>query len=336
MDPRPKKTDLSATFIKSLTPDPEGKTYEVMDTRVRAFGIRVQPTGTKSWIMRRRFPGLNPYQPPQNPVVRTLGYVGEFAPGEVKRREEERKFDLEKHPITPGTAMTLAEARELANNWHAAIKRGIDPTRAAEKERQDNIAAERARRVNTVKSVLESYLLDKAGRGLRSIHKMETDLTREFTAAGWMDRAITDFSPQVVKNMINAIKKDGKAPKAKATYSLVTAFFNWVVDSGDYGLEVSPCASINTKNLVGSIKEGDRTLGEHEIRAYWRAAETLPYPTGPYFQLLLLTALRRGEASPSYARGHGHRPAFAVKQAPLPSARIALCGLIRTRTLSTR
>ena len=43
-----------------------------------------------------------------------------------------------------------------------------------------------------------------------------------------------------------------------------------------------------------------------------------------------------GHASPSYARGHGHRPAFAVKQAPLPSARIALCGLIRTRTLSTR
>ena len=40
--------------------------------------------------------------------------------------------------------------------------------------------------------------------------------------------------------------------------------------------------------------------------------------------------------SPSYARGHGHRPALAVKQAPLPSARIALCGLIRTRTLSTR
>ena len=41
-------------------------------------------------------------------------------------------------------------------------------------------------------------------------------------------------------------------------------------------------------------------------------------------------------SSPSYARGHGHRPALAVKQAPLPSARIALCGLIRTRTLSTR
>jgi integrase len=237
---------------------------------VRAFGVRVQPTGAKSFILFRRFPGLNPYQPPQHPVRRTIAHYPD---------------------------MSLSDARELARDWIAMIKKGIDPSVAAEKEAAANIEAARKAKANTVEAVLKSYLLAK--HELRSIHKMETDMRREM--APWLDRSIQDISPQDVKDLINAIKKDGKPGKALATCSLLRGFFSWAVRADDYGLQASPFAKINMRDLVGKAKEGNRTLGKHEIRAYWKAAETLPYPTGPYFQLLLLTALRRGEANASWS-----------------------------------
>lgn len=41
----------------------------------------------------------------------------------------------------------------------------------------------------------------------------------------------------------------------------------------------------------------DRKLTETEIRVFWRAAESLGYPFGPFYQLLLLAAQRRDEVA---------------------------------------
>ena len=252
------KERLTDRKIKSLKP--QAKPYDTMDTDVRAFGVRALPTGEKSFILYRRYPGSN------TPVRRTLGHYGEIS---------------------------LADARELARDWIALIKEGIDPARAAEQARKANIEAERARNKNTVKAALTSYLLDKSE--LRSVRKMEVEMQREL--ASWMDRPILDIRAQDVKDLINAIKLRGRKGQARATYALVKGFFTWVTKTGDYGLDASPCARIDTKTLVGENREVTRVLADHELRAYWHATETLGYPLGPYFRLLLLTAVRRTEAS---------------------------------------
>ena len=78
---------------------------------------------------------------------------------------------------------------------------------------------------------------------------------------------------------------------------MLRAFFNWVIDSGDFNLHVSPCAKLKPTVLIGPRNVRSRVLKDHEIAAYWHAAEAMGYPFGKLFQLLLLTALRRDEAA---------------------------------------
>ena len=55
------KTDhritLTPTKIAGLKPAPAGSRYQVMDAQVPGFGVRVTDRGTRSFILRTRYPG---------------------------------------------------------------------------------------------------------------------------------------------------------------------------------------------------------------------------------------------------------------------------------------
>ena len=87
------KVNLTDRQLKSLKGGEQP--YEVMDIQVRGLGIRVMPSGVKTFILRRRYPGS------KQPARRALGSFSE---------------------------MSLAEAREKARNWNALVKKGIDPS----------------------------------------------------------------------------------------------------------------------------------------------------------------------------------------------------------------
>ena len=120
-------------------------------------------------------------------------------------------------------------------------------------------------------------------------------MRREFK--DWMDLPLADITPSVVKAAIQAVVDRGAPTNAHFLLAVTRAFFNWVIDSGDFNLEVSPCAKFKPTVLIGPRNVGARVLKDYEIAAYWRAAEALGYPFGRLFQLLLLTALRRNEAA---------------------------------------
>jgi hypothetical protein len=147
------KAELTDISIKKLKP--EAKPYEVMDSKLvpgldtRGLGIRVmgKPGAVvKSFILFRRFPGS------ENPVRRTLG----------------------RYP-----ALTLAEARQKADEWNTLLKKKLDPKTEEAREEQQRLAAEQAKqeaerqqKENTFGNAFESYLRDKAskqraGRGPR-------------------------------------------------------------------------------------------------------------------------------------------------------------------------
>ena len=104
----------------------------------------------------------------------------------------------------------------------------------------------------------------------------ESELRRELAA--WMTRPITDITPNDVKAVIMAIADRGLEGQAHQIFSLTRAFFNWVVDCGDYGLAISPCARLKPKVLIGDRVIGDRFLKDHEIASYWKVADATPYP----------------------------------------------------------
>jgi integrase len=110
---------LTETAIRGLQPAAPGKRYAVSDALVPGLKVRVSASGSKSFILWRRYDGA------ANATARVLGTVG---------------------------AMTLAEARAKAREWLYAIKRGEDPRAARPRQ------AAAANRTNTFAAVLDDYL----------------------------------------------------------------------------------------------------------------------------------------------------------------------------------
>src|SRR5262249_18010567 len=71
--------------------------------------------------------------------------------------------------------------------------------------------------------------------------------------------------------------------------------YGWAVAQDIYGLETSPFVLVKPTDLVGPRVVRHRTLDERELAAFWSATKQLGYPTGPLYQLLVLTGTRLRE-----------------------------------------
>ncbi len=266
------KEELNNTKIKNLKP--KAKLYEVADATlvhgldIRGLTLRVMPSGVKSFVLTKRFPGS------KHPVRRALA----------------------RYP-----SLTLGAARQKADEWNRLLKRKIDPQAEETRQIQDRLLAEtekreaeRKQKENTFGNAFEVYLRDKASKQ-RAGREIERVMRQEFT--GWMDRPLANIAQSDVKKAIKAITSQGMTAKAYYAFDSLRAFCNWACDSGDFGTTVSPCAGLKANVLIGPRNVRDRVLRDFELAAYWRAAEKLGYPFGKLFHLLALTALRRDEAA---------------------------------------
>jgi integrase len=96
---------ITDRLLESLKP--KAKRYDVMDTAVPGFGVRVSD-GRKTFILLTRYPGSN------NPTRRTLG-----------------EYDV----------MSLEEARDKAREHRKLIKKGIDPRDIEERRLKTTFAS---------------------------------------------------------------------------------------------------------------------------------------------------------------------------------------------------
>ena len=100
-------------------------------------------------------------------------------------------------------------------------------------------------------------------------------------------------------DVLSVIKaKKAKAPaQARNLLGIAKRFFGWAKDQRVYGLVANPCADLRPSKLIGDKVAGDRTLSDDEMFSLARASKRLPYPYGPVYQLLILTALRLNEVA---------------------------------------
>src|SRR5208283_952521 len=131
---------------------------------------------------------------------------------------------------------SLAQAREKAREWNALVKQGIDPVLQEKRQRQATIEAEKRRQASTFGAAFEEYLRRKASL-LKSGADIEREMRREFQS--WMDLPLADITPAKVKAAIQTVIDRGAKTNARFLFGVTRAFFNWVVDSGDFNLEVS-------------------------------------------------------------------------------------------------
>jgi integrase len=250
------KRALNDRIIKSLKPTKSR--YEIMDTVVPGFGLRVSERGVKTFILVARYPGS------ENPTRRSLGEYGE---------------------------LTLEAARTRARHWHDLIRRGIDP--ALDEERQ-RLSAQR-KQENTFAAVAEDFIKDKLPRE-RAGRDVEQDIRREFIPV-WGKRPIAEMSPLDVRALVLTVKARGTPAMARNLLTTARRMFGWMVDQQVYGLETSPCDRLKPKVLIGEKKPRQRILSDAELRALWKATQAMGYPYGPLVQLLTLTGQRKSEVA---------------------------------------
>jgi integrase len=251
------KVNLTDRKVKSLKRAKAGERYELLDLVVPGLGVRVTDGGARTWILKTRYPGS------PHPTRRALG----------------------DYP-----AMSLERAREKAGRWRILIKQGIDPGVAEERERQASVR----RQATTFAVVAEDWFRDKLP-GERKGKEVERDVRKAFITA-WGKRPITDITDLDVVSVINAKKKDAPA-QARNLLGHAKRLFAWAVDQRVYGLKASPCESLKPTKIIGEKSSSGRILSDDELFALWRAAARLPYPHGPVYRLLVLTALRLNEAA---------------------------------------
>lgn len=251
---------VTLTDRKLKSLKPTGQPFFVWDVAVPGFGVRVMGK-PKAPVLS--FGVMKRLSGREYPTFSVVGHYG---------------------------AITLEDARIKARGWLAEIAAGRDP-RKLEKAR---LEAEHARQTCTFDTALAAYLEHKSG--LRTIGEIKREMRREF--GHWLSWPITDIDEDHIKRTIKRIIPRGRE-QARASFRRLASFFTWVVDTGDYGIKVSPLGGLKVSALVGDATNGSRqrVLTDSEISAYWRASSTLRYPLDQYFKLLLLTALRRNECS---------------------------------------
>jgi integrase len=251
---------LTDRTLKALEKRPAdvGKTYDVADGLVPGLAVRVMPSGARSFVLVARYPGST------NPTRRSLGSYGE---------------------------LTLEQAREKARDWLALIKRGVDPAREDERQRQAALRKQK----NSFAAVAEDFIKRHVSKK-RKGWEVERDLRREFIDR-WGDRPITDITQHDVVAVIDEAVDRGSPYQAHNLLGYVRSLFNWAIARGVYGLERSPCDRLKPDAVIGKKLARQRILNDAEIKAFWAASETLGYPYGPLLRMLLVTGQRKSEVA---------------------------------------
>jgi integrase len=186
---------------------------------------------------------------------------------------------------------TLEKARQKAREWSALVKQGVDPAQVAAKVKEERATAN----ANTFGAIAGDYFerkLAKQRSGGNLTKRVKKHLIPIFKNTPITE--ITDLD--ILGKVVN--RRAVKTPEmARSLFNDLNTFFGWVIDQRIYGLKVNPCATIKISKIVGKRPLRTRILSEDELRALWIAASRLPYPVGPLYRGLILTALRIRELS---------------------------------------
>jgi integrase len=189
---------------------------------------------------------------------------------------------LRRDTLGPYPRIGLAKARQMAGDVLELSGRGTDPreARAAEK------AAEARQQADTVAAVAEAFITRYVAQ--RRWGEFERVLRRDVIPE-WGARPIAEITRRDVIEILDTIAE--RAPvQANRTLVILKVLFGWAVDRDIIGAD--PTARVQKPTAE---KARERVLSDAELRAFWLGCDRLGWPFGPVFQLLALTAARKGE-----------------------------------------
>lgn len=243
---------LTDTYLRSLKPPASGR-LELADQSCPGLEFRITKAGARSWSYRYRAP----------------------VSGKLSRVT-----------IGPYPEVTLAEARERANDYRKGISQGGHPSEAKRQARRDAPG-------RTFEVLAARYLEEYARRNKRSADADERNLNLHIIPR-WGARDYAEIRRRDAIELIEAVIADGKPVLANRLQSLISVVFSFAVDSDL--IDANPCSRLKKR---GEERVGDRVLNDPEIRLFWRRVVEAPVSpeTGTGLRFALLTGARPGEVA---------------------------------------
>jgi len=190
--------------------------------------------------------------------------------------------ELRRDTLGPYPRIGVARAREMAREALSVVAEGKDPR---QRQRLQDAAAAR-RQADSVEVVAEQFIRSYAAQ--RKWRDLERIVRHEAVAA-WGDRPMADLTRRDVMAHVDAVAL--RAPvRANRVLAVFRIFFGWALERDI--IQASPAERIRPPTREHAR---DRVLTDDELRAFWKACETVGWPFGPIGRLLLLTGQRRGE-----------------------------------------
>lgn len=294
---------LTVSAVRTYTP--QAKRREIRDTLGPGLYLVIQakPSGHKSWALRFR-------RPDGRPAKLTLG--------PVELSDTETADD----PVLGG-ALTLRQARQLANQIDRERARGIDVIEAykARQSRQRASMADRA--ANSFATVVREFFTDhktkwhtrprrwRADARLLGLGyppdcdpaETEPEVITGSLAATWADNAIADIDGHDIFTVVDEARKLGipglprrnggtSEARGRKMHAALSVLFKWALQRRK--VVVNPTVGVWHP---GAPPARERVLSEAEIALFWKACEHIGWPFGPLFQQLLLTGARLAEVT---------------------------------------
>jgi integrase len=243
---------------------------EYWDKICPGLGLRVSASGRKTWVVMYR-------------AVRG------------GRRQLVRE--------TIGTTATLpevAKARDRARESLQSAAKGTDPIaarREAAKAAKAEVEIEEARQRDTLNSILDRYLAEHGAKRWRPDTLKEVRRSFAFDVRPTLGaEPVQDITRRHVRELLDGIVARGRAPHAHHVLAYLRPALEWAVEREI--IAANPAVGVPDPDpRKREARTRDRYLDDDEIRLFWPACETIGWPFGPLFQLLMLTGQRRDEVA---------------------------------------
>jgi integrase len=248
---------LTDRFLAGLTVEGGRKDRLVFDTACPGLGVRVTAKGSRTFLVQWTDPAT------RRKVREPLGVWGN---------------------------LTIDQARKAARVRLGSVAKGIDP-KAERLRRRAEAERERAEATLTFNALVEEWKALHLGRR-RPRYAAEAERAIRRGLRGLLKRPAARISRTDAVDALDQIVKAGKPVTAGRTMAYARACFAWGKRRGK--VPENPFAELP---ISPGATERERVLSDAEVVQVWAAANTLGYPFGPFYKLLILTLQRREEVA---------------------------------------
>lgn len=317
------RINLTDKFVESARRVPTAGRVDYRDALVPGLALRVSSNGHRAFVLTARYPSN-----PKNPTRRAIGKYGTITLDQARKRAREWLALLNKG-IDPKSVEVLQRAVALRSQHNSFgyvagefLKERVKGPAFCELERlaqelcklQTSITPAHAlRRVIAAPANLDLVERSK-NQGL--VKKIPADrMIRAEFIEKWATRPIKEILPEECATAIRIIVDRGTPAQAHTAFEHLRRLFSWAIGTNQFGITISPVATLRPSDLIGRKKVRTRVLLDAELRAIWEAAaggyvpsegganrlrsvtliNEMGYPYGPLVRLMILTGQREDE-----------------------------------------